>query len=98
MEKRGLPYGGDDPNSWAAKESAPTYTRSHLEVDEKDWFDKKKAEGKDLAKPEDDKEEQPISPRSPSPEDHDLFDGDEKAREEFCKYAAKQMFNGKMGW
>lgn len=59
------------------QQSAPTYTRSHLQVE--------------VPKPED-----PITPRSP--EDNDLFDGDEKAREEFCKYAAKQMFNGKMGW
>jgi len=91
MEKRGLPYGGDDPNSWAAKESVPTYTRSHLQVDEKDWCDKHEAKSNEVPEPED-----PITPCSP--EDYDLFDGDEKAREEFCKYAAKQMFNGKMGW
>ena len=119
MEKRGLPYGGDDPNSWAKKraaadgkdsvpqdgnpvsedgnpvsedqQSAPTYTRSHLQVDEKDWCDKREAKGKEVLE-----SEHPITPRSP--EDYDLFDGDEKAREEFCKYAAKQMFDGKMGW
>ena len=119
MEKRGLPYGGDDPNSWAKKraaadgkdsvpedgnpvsedgnpvpedeESATTYNRSHLQVDEKDWCDKREAKGKEVPEPE-----HPITPCSP--EDYDLFDGDEKAREEFCKYAAKQMFDGKMGW
>lgn len=115
MEKRGLPYGGDDPNSWAkkraaedgnntvpengnnvseAKQSTPTYTLSSLQVDEKDWFDKTMPKGKELPKLEDGKEENPLTPRSP---DYDLFDGDEKARDDFCKYAAKQMFDGKMG-
>ena len=113
-----------------AKQSVPTYTRSHLQVDEKDWADKKMAEdkrflksengtkenpisacshlqvdekvwadkkmaeGNDLSKPENGTEDNPISPRSP---DYDLFDGDERAREEFCKDAAKRMFQ-MMGW
>lgn len=116
MEERGLPYGGDDRNSWTkkraaaggnntvpedgnnvseAKQSAPTYTLSSLQVDENDWFDKTMAKGKELPKLEDGKEENPLTPRSP---DYDLFDGDEKARDDFCKYAAKQKFDGRMGW
>ena len=73
------------------QQSAPTYPRSHLQVDEKDWCEKHEAKGKEVPEPE-----HPITPCSP--EDYDLFDGDEKAREEFCKYAAKQMFDGRMGW
>ena len=119
MEMRGLPYGGDDPNSWAKKRAAvdgkdsvpedgnpvpedgkpvpedqkstPTYTRSHVQADEKDWCDEKEAKDKEVPEPE-----EPITPRSP--EDYDLFNGDEKAREDFCTYAAKQKFDGKMGW
>ena len=72
----------------------PISACSHLQVDEKDWADKKMAEGQDLSKPENGTEENPSSPRSP---DYDLFDGDEKAREEFCKDAAKRMFQ-MMGW
>lgn len=115
MEKRGLPYGGNDPNSWAkkraaadgnntvsedgnnvseSKQSAPTYTLSSLQVDEKDWFDKTMAKGKELPKLEDGMEENPLTPRSP---DYDLFNGDEEARDEFCKHVAKQMFDGNMG-
>jgi len=115
MEKRGLPYGGDDRNSWSkkraaadgdntvsedgnnvseVKQSAPTYTLSSLQVDEKDWFDKTMAKGKELPKLEDGMEENPLTPRSP---DYDLFDGDEEARDQFCKYVAKQMFAGYKG-
>jgi hypothetical protein len=115
MEKRGLPYGGNDPNSWAekraavdgnntvpedgnnvseSKQSAPTYILSSLQVDEKDRLDKTMAKGKELPKLEDGMEENPLTPRSP---DYDLFDGDEKPRDEFCKHVAKQMFDGRTG-
>ena len=87
----GNPVSEDDNPVPEDQQSAPTYSRSHLQVDEKDWCDKREAKGKEVPEPE-----HPITPRSP--EDYDLFDGDEKAREEFCKYAAKQMFDGKMGW
>ena len=89
-----VPYVRDSNPVSEAKQSASTYTRSHLQVDEKDWVDKKMAECKELLKSENGTEENPISPRSP---DYDLFDGDEKAREEFCKDAAKRMVQ-MMGW
>lgn len=129
MEKRGLPYGGDDLNSWTkkraaadgkeslpdadavdfkgqflqawcdekkaydkkqatatanaeGKQSATTYTRSHLQVDEKDCFDKNMVEGKEPSKPEDGMEEK----------DYDLFQGNEEDRAEYCKYWARVMF------
>ena len=37
-------------------------------------------------------------PKSPNSPDDDLLDDEEKARENYRKYAAKQKFDGKMGW